>query len=147
MLGDTEGTVEMFRHDEHLPSSSFLRTTKTCESLYPFTKSQSALPVKLMPLDKWGESLSSKLLPEMIIKLDVQGYENKVIQGGRETFRSAKACIVEVCLDQLHENQSNFKNIIMLLYELGYHYAGNLEQIYGDDGHVIYIDAVFTKLH
>jgi len=32
-----------------------------------------------------------------------------------------------------------------MLYDLGYKYAGNLNQIYAEDGHVIYADAVFVK--
>jgi hypothetical protein len=57
----------------------------------------------------------------------------------------AKACILEVCLDKLYEGQAEFKGIIELLYELGFKYAGNLDQSYADDGHVTFIDAVFVK--
>ena len=41
--------------------------------------------------------------------------------------------------------QATFKQISLLLYDLGYHYAGNLNQICANDGHVIFIDAVFVK--
>jgi len=57
----------------------------------------------------------------------------------------AKASILEVCLDKLYEGQAEFKEITELLYELGFKYAGNLNQTYADDGHVIFIDAVFVK--
>jgi len=144
-LGDTEGTLEMFSHIEHSPSSSFLRTTQICESLYPFTQKQASIPVKLTTLDKWIKSLPNPPAPEILIKLDVQGYEDRVIRGGQETFSVAKACILEVCLDQLYEEQATFKDVLLLLDNLGYHYAGNLKQTYTDDGHVVYIDAVFVK--
>jgi len=144
-LGDMEETSEMFSHIEHNPSSSFLKTTKLCERFYPFTQKQTSIPVKLTSLDNWIKSLPNPLTPEILIKCDVQGYEDRVIRGGMETFSNAKACILEVNLDQLYENQATFKDISLLLYELGYYYAGNLEQIYTDDGHVIYIDAVFVK--
>ena len=77
--------------------------------------------------------------------MDVQGYENRVILGGTKTFDIAKACILEVNIESLYERQATFKDITILLYELGFQYAGNLNQIYADDGHVIYIDAVFVK--
>jgi hypothetical protein len=64
---------------------------------------------------------------------------------GIETFRKARVCILEICLDKLYENQANFEAILSLLYGLGYRYAGNLDQTYADDGHVIFIDALFLK--
>ena len=33
----------------------------------------------------------------------------------------------------------------MLLDDLGFNYAGNLDQNYDKDGHVIFLDAVFVK--
>ena len=48
---------------------------------------------------------------------------------------------------RLYKNQTDFKEIIELLYSLGYKYAGagNLNQTYANEGHVIFIDAVFVK--
>lgn len=144
-LGDNEGTLEIYSHVEHNPSSSFLKTSKICENFYPFTKKQVSIPVKMMTLDKWIRSLSDPVCPEILIKLDVQGYEDRVIQGGRETFSIAKACILEVNIDHLYKQQTTFKDISLLLYNLKFHYVGNLSQTYADDGHVIYINAIFSK--
>jgi len=144
-LGDSEDILEMFNHIEHSPSSSFLKTTQLCESFYPFTQKHVSVPVKLTTLDKWAKRLASPLKPEILIKLDVQGYEDRVIRGGQETFDIAKACILEVNIVNLYERQATFKDITTLLYELDFCYAGNLNQRYADDGHVIYIDAVFVK--
>ncbi len=144
-LGDTEGEIEMFSHIEYSPSSSFLKTTNVCEELYPFTQKQIPVPVKLTTLDNWVKSLSIPLAPEILIKLDVQGYEDRVIRGGKKTFMMASACILEVNLDNLYDKQATFNDIALLLYDLGYRYAGNLDQVCANDGHVIYIDAVFVK--
>ena len=63
-----------------------------------------------------------------------------------EKVRRAKVCILEVNLDSLYENQPSFKEIFLLLNELGYRYAGNLNQAFSkEDGHIIFIDAVFVK--
>jgi len=144
-LGNKEGFLRMFRHIEHNSSSSFLKTTKLCESLYPFSQKQDSITVKLTTLDNWLKSLPSPPMPKILLKVDVQGYEDKVVQGGRETFSKAEACILEVSLDKLYEDQATFRDISLLLYDLGYHYVGNLDQSYADDGHVIFIDAVFVK--
>ncbi|MEK7845950.1 MAG: FkbM family methyltransferase [Nitrospinota bacterium] len=144
-VGKIDGTLEMFYHVEHNSSSSVLKTTKISEEVYSFTQKQVPIRVKSITLDNWVKSLSKPLAPEILIKLDVQGYEDRVIMGGKELFGMAKACILEVCLDRLYEEQATLKDISLLLYDLAYHYAGNLNQIYADDGHVIYIDAVFVK--
>lgn len=144
-LGDFEGEIEMLQHTEHSPSSSILKTTEVCETLYPFTKTQRSIIVKQTTLDKAVETFNIPLEPEILIKLDVQGYEDRVIRGGKRTFEMARACILEVCLDELYEGQANFREVVNLLYDLGFRYAGNLQQSYADDGHVIYIDAVFVK--
>jgi FkbM family methyltransferase len=146
-LGETEGTIEMLSHVEHNTSSSLLRTTARCEELYPFTHKQAPLSIKLMPLDKIVVNLPQPLVPELLIKLDVQGYEDRVIRGGTETIRKARACIIEINLDELYENQATFKDLLLSLRELGFHYAGNLDQVYGEDGHVISLDAVFVRQH
>jgi len=144
-LGDREGVLEMFSHIEHSQSSSFLKTTKLCESFYPLTQKHVSVPVKMTTLDQWIKTLPNPLTPDILIKLDVQGYEDRVIRGGQKIFGIAKACILEVSLDRLYEDQATFKDIALLLYGIGYRYAGNLNQSYADDGHVIYIDAVFVK--
>lgn len=144
-IGDIEGTEDMFYHTEHSPSSSLLPSTAVTEKLYPFTKKQTHVPVTLTTIDKALDNVTESLSPDILVKLDVQGYEDRVIRGGRETFRKAKTCVLEVCLDQLYEKQADFKDVLLMLYDLGYRYIGNLQQAYGDDGHVVAIDAVFIK--
>ncbi len=144
-LGEKEGGVEMFFHVGHSPSSSILKTTELNEKIYPFVKPQKIVKVKMTTLDQWLNDLPAPLTSEILIKLDVQGYEDRVIRGGMKTFKLAKACLLEVCLDKLYEEQANFENIVFLLNNLGYHYTGNLNQTYSEYGHVIYIDAVFLK--
>jgi FkbM family methyltransferase len=144
-LGQSEGEVEMLAHLDHSPSSSLLETTKACEMIYPFTQNQAKVKVKLTTLDKALSQYINSFTSDTLIKLDVQGYEDRVIKGGNETLRKARACILEINLDLLYENQADFKEILSLLYELGYRYAGNLDQSYAADGHVIFIDALFLK--
>jgi len=144
-LGDKAGKLNIFHHCNHDRSSSFLKTTEICAKHYPLVQKQVAVPVDIITLDNWFFSLSPLPGSDILIKLDVQGYENRVIRGGTKTFNVAKACIVEVSLDNLYDGQSTFQEIASLLYDIGYHYVGNLKQTYGNYGHVLYIDAVFVK--
>lgn len=142
-LGAEDGEAQMFRHTEHSASSSLLTTTDVCNQLYPQTRAQDTVPVNLTTLDAaLGEQ---SLPPELLIKLDTQGYERQVIAGATETFRQAHACIVEANLYKLYDQQPSFIELAVLLNDFGFRYAGNLEQTYSASGEVVYVDAVFLK--
>ena len=81
----------------------------------------------------------------ILVKIDVQGYEDRVVQGGKEILRRTTTCILEINLDTLYQDQADFKDLVSKLYDLGFVYSGNLEQVYAEDGHVIFFDAVFRK--
>lgn len=144
-LGNEEKQVEMFLHENHTPSSSLLETTKLTEEYYPFTRGQKKIMVRQTTLDNAFVEMKADLFSDILIKLDVQGYEDRVISGASETFAKASACILEISLDTLYKGQASFKDLITKLDSLGYQYAGNLEQVYRKDGHCIYIDAVFLN--
>lgn len=144
-VGEDSREVEMFLHDEHTSSSSLLATTELTEQYYPLTKEQSRILVNQKTLDNALEEVQASLESEVLIKLDVQGFEDRVISGGKNVFAKADACILEISLDTLYQGQARFKELLLMLDDLGYRYAGNLEQVYGDDGHCIFLDAVFLK--
>ncbi len=74
-----------------------------------------------------------------------QAYEDRVLKGGIEILKKASACILEVSLDSLYEGQADFYQLTSFLSEMNYIYAGNLDQIYGQDGRVIFFDALYIK--
>ncbi|MDJ0719932.1 MAG: FkbM family methyltransferase [Prochloraceae cyanobacterium] len=144
-LGDENRELEMNVHKLFSASSSFLSTTELLESKYPITQNQEQIIVSQKKLDEVPIANGENLRADILIKLDVQGYEEKVIKGGREIFRQAKGCIVEVSLDMLYEGQATFKDIFSLLSNLGYEYKGNIDQVSDRDGHIIFFNAVFIK--
>ncbi len=85
------------------------------------------------------------LQDDILIKLDVQGYEDRVIQGGLATLKRSRACIIEVSLDSLYDGQANCTTLFQLMQDLGFRYSGNLDQIQAKDGHVIFFNAVFVR--
>jgi len=144
-LSDAEGVAEMFYHLDHDTSSSLLPTTSIAESIYPLTQRQKTVLVPVSTLDGALHEASIPILQGILIKLDVQGYEEHVIRGGGHTFRQASACIVEINIDHLYSGQADFKQLVCSLDDFGLHYIGNLEQTYDEDGHVIFLDAIFAR--
>ena len=100
-----------------------------------------------MTLDQAVAAEHIPLTPDILIKIDVQGYEDRVIKGGAKTFTQATACILEVSIEHLYENQPSFGDLLIMLGDLGFDYAGNLFQSYTADGDVIQFDAVFRQRH
>lgn len=144
-LGEKENThQEFYLHLNHDDSSSILRSTSFSEHLYPATQQQHVVSVPLTTLDKAMEPFLSSLQPELLVKMDVQGYEDRVIRGGPQTLARACACIVEICLTPFYEHQATFKDIFEHMDRLGFRYAGNIDQVIRE-GQILYIDALFTK--
>ncbi len=76
----------------------------------------------------------------------MQGYEKHVIKGGPETLSRTQALIVETSFETLYENQPLFGEIYDTLRELGFSYAGSIEQLYcPHTGRIIQQDALFVK--
>jgi hypothetical protein len=113
--------------------------------MYPAIKEQKSVMVRQTTLDHAIAEFNVVLGGKSLVKLDVQGFEDRVLQGGHETFTRASACILEVSIDQLYASQPQFKDLLLRLDGFQYRYVGNLDQTYANDGHCVFFDALFIK--
>lgn len=147
-LGESAGTMRMHVHLDHTASSSLLEASEVCEDLYPETRRQDVVEVPIRRLDdlrlweRWPADGGDRIL-----KLDVQGYEDRVLAGGGETLRHVHHVILEVSIDSLYRGQAGFPALVATLARAGFAYRGNIEQVAAPDGHVVYIDALFSAGH
>ena len=144
-IGDREGTVAFHEHVDATPGSSVLDATSEQQSRYPQSRKQAVQEVRLTTLDRAVAALDRPLGGQVLVKVDVQGYEEQVIAGGQRVLAGASACILEVINDRMYEGQATFAGIFAAMTELGFVYHGNLDQQYGEDGRVMWFDAVFLK--
>jgi hypothetical protein len=80
------------------------------------------------------------------VKIDVQGYEDRVIAGGDAVISRSKAMIVEVSFQELYEGQPLFDDIYQRLKQKGFAYMGNLYQLLNPaDAAVLQADALFVR--
>lgn len=142
-IGKESGKIQMNLHSDHPASSSILKTTNITETLYPKTQNQREIIINQTTLDEASSSL--EINGNFLIKMDVQGYENRVIEGGEKTFSKAIACITEISLLKLYQDQATFEDITRRMENLGFSYAGNLKQFYDNNGSCIYLDALYVK--
>jgi FkbM family methyltransferase len=142
-IGDTNEFIEI-NHNKYGPSSSVLKMTNTHIMNYPFTSETKIEKVKIVLLD---DALKNEVLPmNIMIKIDVQGYEDKVIKGGFNTFNKAKIIIIETSFVELYEGQPLFHDIYSEMERMGFTYAGSLGDYHGKiDGSVLQQDSVFIR--
>lgn len=140
-LGETESRALIHR-SEFSPSSSLLPMLELHTAAWPHTVEADTQEIDVRRLD----SLSLELEPDLLVKIDVQGFEDKVIEGGRTTIGRAAYVVTEVSFLRLYEGQPLFSDIYRLLSGMGFEYRGNLWQLPDPrDGRPLQADAIFVR--
>jgi FkbM family methyltransferase len=125
-LGDSEGEAEFYAM-AHAPSSSLLPPEKALLPAYPQHEVRQRARVAVRCLD--SVLADQRLQGDVFIKMDVQGFEDRVIRGGRLTFGRARAVLVEMSFVPLFVGQSLFEEVHALLVECGLRFAGIKNQV------------------
>ncbi len=142
-LGDKNGEMPINK-SAYSPSSSILWMSDVHKELFPHTKEHTQEKIEVKQLD--GIIPNLNLEREILIKVDVQGFEDKVIIGGVETFKLAKVVLIENSFVELYEDQPLFDNIYEKLKELGFEYRGSLQQkLNKETGEIISEDSIFVR--
>jgi FkbM family methyltransferase len=130
--------------NSHAPSSSFLELGDKHKEAFPFTAETQQISVPVKRLDDLAKDL--KLGRNLMIKVDVQGFEDKVLRGGLETFAKAKLLILELSYLELYKGQPLFNDIYQELAKLGFQFCGTMEQL-KDPKNQAFLDAdcIFIK--
>lgn len=142
-LGDKH-EILTFEQNEFSPSSSFLKINDDHKKAFPFTSKTKTVSIQTSRLDDIAKDLG--LGKSLFIKIDVQGFEDKVLQGGEKTIQRAKLIIVETSFISLYESQPLFDDIYTKLKCLGFVYVGMIGQLSDPNtGELIQGDAAFVK--
>jgi len=122
-LGDKNGEVPIYRND-YTPSSSLLSMEELHKEAFPYTKNVRIEEIEIRRLDDIIQELDIE--DNLLIKIDVQGFEDKVIRGGQNVISQAKVLIVETCFEPLYKGQLLFDGI-------------------PENGRILFCDSVFLK--
>lgn len=112
---------------------------------FPITAGEKDESIKIDTMDNVLGNLNLK--DNVLVKIDVQGLEDKVILGGLKTLSRAKIVIVETSFLELYEGQPLFGRVHQFLSELGYKYSGAWDPDFRNplDGRSLQQDSVFIK--
>lgn len=126
-VSDHEGRAVFFEN-AYAPASSLLPVSKIHSDEFPQTAGhQKEMMVAVRRLDDLIDLGS--LEKEILIKIDVQGLEDKVMRGGEKTFRSAKFVMIEMSLVPMYDGQPLFEEAHELLVNLGFRFSGIKNQV------------------
>jgi hypothetical protein len=127
------------------PCSSLLAGTADLGRDIPAAAAVSQVSVPLLRLD--DILADAGVDDELLIKMDVQGFEPQVIRGGPAAFRRASIVATEVCFCRpLYQGQPLFDDLYCTLRGLGFAFMGNAEQQASlTDARVVEADAIFER--
>lgn len=132
-------------HVDHPSSSSLLDSTPLEVDLYPSTSRKVKRDVTCTTLDKWVEEYKPKMDKDILLKMDVQGHEASVLQGGKHVLQNVQVVIAEAIIEQLYHSQTTFPELVALLDSSGFNFIGVMEHGFSARGNVVALDAVFFK--
>jgi FkbM family methyltransferase len=142
-VGDSTATLA-FERNGFSDSSSFLPMAEAHKRLFPFTRDSRPVEVPVARLDDLASQLP--ITDPLLVKIDVQGYEDRVLRGGEQTIRRARMVIVETGFEELYEGQPLFDEIYRLLVAWGFQYHSSLDQLVSpDDGRILQENSVFLR--
>lgn len=128
------------------PSSSLLPMAQRHRDEWPQSAQHTEVEVRLERLDDWAAGVEALDNP-LLVKIDVQGFELHVIEGGRDVLRNADIVVLEVSFVEFYERQPLFAEIHERMHGLGFTYRGNVEQFNSKDStHALYADAIFENI-
>ncbi|MBW4620697.1 MAG: FkbM family methyltransferase [Cyanosarcina radialis HA8281-LM2] len=138
-----ERSSQDFYQNSYGPASSLLRVNDVSIQEFPQTAGETKLVVDVAPLDELIETES--LQPDVFIKIDVQGVEDKVIQGGKKIFSSARCVLIEMSFALMYKEQPLFEEIHSLLVDLGFRFAGIKNQIVSSEGQPLFAHCFYLR--
>jgi len=142
-LGDESGETTINRSSYSL-SSSLRPMADEHKRLFPHTAGQTTERIRVERLD--GMLTGKTLRQNILLEIDAQGYEDKVLAGGQETLQQTTAAILEASYVELYEGQPLFEDIYNLMRDAGFTYCGAIHQkIDPANGKILFEDALFIR--
>jgi len=141
-LSDENGVATIYRN-KFSPSSSLRPMSAIHRELFPHTRESWREQIDVRRLDDLLSGID--LQDNILVKIDVQGYEDRVIAGAMRVIGRASLVVVETGLVELYLGGSAFAGTVEALRKGGLEFAGFLQQICAPDGRPVEGDAVFVR--
>jgi len=142
-LGRKDEVAQIHR-STYSPASSLLPMQSRHKDEFPFAVESEKIDVQVRRLDGLAGELD--ILSPLLVKIDVQGFETRVLSGGADVIRRADVIVIEMSLVRLYEGGGDFHDVYTQIRGLGFNFSGILGQLTSPkDGTPLQIDGLFLK--
>jgi FkbM family methyltransferase len=143
-IGEENGEI-IIHVSENTLSSSALDILEAHTDAAPESVYKGEEKVKVYKLDTIGKDFI-KDSKNIFLKIDTQGFEEKILKGANEFLKNVKGLLVESSLVKLYEGQALFPHIYSMIIQKGFELWG-MEPAFvsKQSGRILQIDAVFFK--
>lgn len=143
-IGDFDGNIEI-NVSGQTGSSSILSMLDTHINAAPLTAKVGVENVEIKRLDTVAHNYL-KDNSRILLKIDTQGYEDKVLDGAIQTLQSVSVLQLEVSLVELYAGQMLIWEMLDKIKVLGFELWG-LDPAFVDSstGRMLQVDAIFVK--
>lgn len=142
-LGQEDGTFEI-RLTSDDRASSFLALGEGHRSAFPTVREERKVEVKMRRLDGVWRELNPQ--PPVLLKLDVQGFERAVLEGGREVLPDVNWLVAEVSFEPMYEGESSFRDLLSWLEAEGFRFVRPVGWLTSQaSGAIVQMDALFAR--
>lgn len=142
-IGSENGQATLHRMS-FSESSSLMEPAPLLKSAFPWAESTSEIIVDLRTLDSYLPEL--ELGAKILLKIDVQGYEESVLLGAPKVLSHASVVIAEVSFVPLYGDKATFGTIYGLMTEMGFEFSGLMDQLlHPETAQILEGDALFLS--
>lgn len=145
-LGASKGSATIY-HNSYSPSSSLLKMKNIHKEAFTYTKNEVEETIQVAPLDEIFNNHRDIFIPPYLVKIDVQGFEKQVLEGGAQFLKEVDSVIIELSIEQLYEGAPLFDEIYSILKSYGFRYCGNIDQLKDPNtGRFLQVDGLFRRI-
>jgi FkbM family methyltransferase len=126
-------------------ASSLLLMTDTHADLWPKSATIATVDVEITTLDKF--LLSNPISGELVLKMDVQGFELELLKGAVRSLPQIRVIRLEASFIQLYQNAPRFSEICCFLEGYGFRFFRIIGEIYGKSASIpVQADVLFIRV-
>jgi FkbM family methyltransferase len=140
-LGDFDGETQINISSDSV-SSSLLDKTTEFDEMFPEMKNIKKESIKIRKLDTIYDDICSN--KNVFLKLDTQGFEKNIIDGGIKSIKKIKGIQLELSVKQLYDNEAIYVDMLKYMSSLGFELKA-IEDGWYKDNEIVQFDGIFFR--
>jgi FkbM family methyltransferase len=141
-LGNAAGTLEFFEN-EYSHASSALPVTEEQRRCFPQTAKGRKIIVPVTTLDQFA---AGQAWPRStLLKLDVQGFEQRVLEGAQEFLDRVDYLLFECSFRPMYEGEPAFHEMFDYVRALGFELVAPVGFLANDDRVIVQTDLLWRR--